>query len=778
MQRGKMASIESNGHRGDRPNRVRRTLVILLSLCTAIAAGTLALALGFRKPIAELLLLDELRRRTGETDNVAVSLTRLDRDHLALRSLRIGDALEIARLDAHYSPTGLFASRLDGISVSGLRLRGSLNTSGISFGPLDAMIDAPGADEPGAATSFPIDRIEMEDARIELVTPEGPLAISLDSRVTQKSPGRLEAAVSLGLEHRLATASATLTATGEPEKWTGQISMEAALSGDFGSSIHMGDLTLAARSAFAIEREQITIRSDECAQLRVDEFEIADGPRLIRPLEMCVKTESVSIDPNGESTVDLVVSIEPFAVELGDGLGFKGEIPQLNVRGRQARNGELSGSLTAARGFVLLPKTIGARGIHLGAHRSPASAARESATNAELRIDSLFDPLEPARFAELGMEASFVGVGASAGTPIEFDLEIADAERNIVVAIAGQHQPELGVGRASVRLPPFAFCPSGADLTKLLPILRGILNDAQGSIEAMGTLDWDTAGVRGKIDVALRDVKASTGAFDIEHLNAAVSLLESGTPPGQLLSIGRIGFGLELTGGEILFQLLPSGQIAIESAVWEFAGGELSTAGELDPFGDQQTLAFDVSGVDLGSLLEIVALDGLSGTGTLEGTLPLFRDGDRIEIRDAQLRSDAAGGTIRYQAEPGAASLGAADDQFGVLLQVLENFRYTRLSLAINGDAGGDVVVAIGLSGSNPDYQGGHLVDFNLSIESRLSDLILQETAAYQIPYLIEERFRAFSGPKVNLPPSPCVHPTVHPTRHPSAALDEGATQR
>ena len=106
----------------------------------------------------------------------------------------------------------------------------------------------------------------------------------------------------------------------------------------------------------------------------------------------------------------------------------------------------------------------------------------------------------------------------------------------------------------------------------------------------------------------------------------------------------------------------------------------------------------------------------------------------------------------------------------GELLQVLENFHYTRLSLSIDGDAAGEVVVSIALEGANPGYEQGHAVNFNLSIDARLSDLISQENAAYQIPYLIEERLRAFSSPEVNLPPSPCVHPP--------AALDEAGTQR
>ena len=51
----------------------------------------------------------------------------------------------------------------------------------------------------------------------------------------------------------------------------------------------------------------------------------------------------------------------------------------------------------------------------------------------------------------------------------------------------------------------------------------------------------------------------------------------------------------------------------------------------------------------------------------------------------------------------------------------------------IDGDAAGQVIVTIHLEGANPGYQNGAAVNFNLSVDSRLSDLISKENAAYQI---------------------------------------------
>ncbi len=758
------------GHSSERRRPRRRTHLILLAVGVLIIVALLAVVISFRVPIAESLLLGELQRRSGQTEGVAVSVTRFDRDHLALRALQIGDDLLIARLDARYSPTGLFASRLDSIEVSGMRLRGSLDASGnISFGLLDAILGTPSSEPSSGSIALPTALLELDDARIELSTPEGPLVITVDSHVSQQSRGQLGTEVEVTLEHRLATLKARLDANGDGRDWAGSISLDAVLSGNFGTSLRIGDAVLSAHPTFTIAAGQTTVHTDECVKLHIGQFEIFDRLRMTRPFELCIRSESISIDTQDASVVHLIGSVEPFSFVVGDGLQVHGKLPAMNIEGRRSEDGQLSGSLEISRGTVELPSLVGARGIRLEARPSTHSASSD-ATQLELWIDTLYDPQKPARFSELGLHATLRDAGASSGDAVRFDVEVADAKRELVIQISGDHEESLGKGNALLKMQPFTFCPGGNELTSILPILRGTVTGAQGSIATKGRFSWNSEGASGQVDVALSDLKATAMGFEIEHLFAAVSLLESGSPPGQMLSIGRIGFGLELTNGEILFQLLPTGEIILESAVWMFAGGELSTAGRLDPYAELQSLIFDARNVDLGSLLELVALDGLSGSGTLDGRLPLYRNGDRIEIRDAELHAAPEGGEIQYRPDPSAASVGAADDQFGTLLQILEDFHYTEMSLSINGDAAAEVVVAIHLEGSNPGYLGGQAVDFNLSVESRLSDLISQEGAVYQIPYTIEERFRAFFGPEVNLPPRPCVHP--------SEPMDDSSPQR
>ena len=76
---------------------------------------------------------------------------------------------------------------------------------------------------------------------------------------------------------------------------------------------------------------------------------------------------------------------------------------------------------------------------------------------------------------------------------------------------------------------------------------------------------------------------------------------------------------------------------------------------------------------------------------------------------------------------------------------MLENFHYERLELEINGPALGEVEIQIRLAGVNPDYKDGYPVDFNLSITSRLSDLLRTGIRIYRMPEEIESRLKAFA---------------------------------
>jgi hypothetical protein len=251
------------------------------------------------------------------------------------------------------------------------------------------------------------------------------------------------------------------------------------------------------------------------------------------------------------------------------------------------------------------------------------------------------------------------------------------------------------------------------------------------------------------VDVGLRELALSAQSYQVERLNGVVRIagpIRSRIPAGQLVSMGRVDFGLELTDGLVTFGVDPAGVVALESAEWRFAGGRVRTSGKLDLFAAEQALVLEVEGVDLAQLLALVKLDGLSGTGRLSGRLPLRLRPGRIEIEDAVLAASEEGGRVRYRPQGQALALGAAggyalDD----LLAALADFQYEKLELRVDGDAHETLVVNVALHGANPAHRGAQPYHLNLNVEGRLGDLVRQGSAAYQIPGRIEERLRALA---------------------------------
>jgi len=291
------------------------------------------------------------------------------------------------------------------------------------------------------------------------------------------------------------------------------------------------------------------------------------------------------------------------------------------------------------------------------------------------------------------------------------------------------------------------FEPDGLQPADLAPVLKGIVSRATGRVEARGEIGWEGSESRVGLDLELRDLSITTPWGRLEQLNATLRLEGPpglSSPPGQRLRFGRAVLGVDLSDGRAEYQLQPDGTLDLQAAEWGFAGGVVRTHGKLDLAAEEQSLVLEVEGVDLAQLLAFVNLDGLSGSGEIRGQIPVARRGPAIEIRDARLEATEAGGVLRYR--PGVGAQGLTGAGLELLMGALDDFHYERLQLVVNGDALGEVMLALALYGSNPEFKGGRPVDYNLSVTARLADLVRTGAAAYRLPEAIEERVGELSG--------------------------------
>jgi hypothetical protein len=383
------------------------------------------------------------------------------------------------------------------------------------------------------------------------------------------------------------------------------------------------------------------------------------------------------------------------------------------------------------------------RGI-VEAGASIALDAQGGLPSGRLDAGRIRDLESPPRFPPLALELSFAPEEGRLG----FEATLAGAAGSLRLRAVGSHDFATSSGQADLHLDPLRLGDGGPALGDLLPRLAASLPPVSGSLEAEGELTWSRAGMDGSVDLGVRDLALRTPVARLDRINGVVRLAgpwPPSVPPGQLVSMARVDFGLELTDGLVRYGVTRDGIVEIQSAEWHFAGGTVRTRGRIDLFAQERRVELDVEDIDLRQLLELVNLEGLSGEGRLAGRLPLTLRPGHVEIRDALLESSAAGGWIRYRPRGDAAALGMGGQALDDLLQALRNFHYERLSLAASGDAHEALLVKVSLSGANPGYRDGQPYNLNLNIDGRLGDLIRQGSRAYQIPARIEKKLAELS---------------------------------
>lgn len=143
-----------------------------------------------------------------------------------------------------------------------------------------------------------------------------------------------------------------------------------------------------------------------------------------------------------------------------------------------------------------------------------------------------------------------------------------------------------------------------------------------------------------------------------------------------------------------------------------------------DPESTSEQLEIAVTQIDIAALLELIEIDGLTGTGTPAGEFPLYLEGDAVEVRDAKLVGDAGGGTLRYRPSGGASATAVQAGQLGLVVELLENFRHERLVIVLNGMVNGDVQAAIHLSGAfwRPVFRIDGTVQADRSVQQRRAE--------------------------------------------------------
>ena len=297
---------------------------------------------------------------------------------------------------------------------------------------------------------------------------------------------------------------------------------------------------------------------------------------------------------------------------------------------------------------------------------------------------------------------------------------VADAEVNL--SFPGVDGEILVTGR------DLNFSPGGLQISHLSDRLRGYFTNTRGSLQAEARIIITGGSLHGTGDVSVSGFGFQTVALGrISGIDGAVhfdDLLALTTPPAQRVTIGTIDPGLPLQNGEVLFQLVGGGDAELQSALWPFAGGVLSVEPTVWELGaTSRVITVRADHIGLTELTELLEMPGFSADGTVSGRFPIALEAGNTYIRDARLAADAAGGTLRYTGAVGQQA-GQTNETVAMAFQALRDFRFTVLEIGADGNLADDIVLSARLQGHNPDVLNGQEFNFNVSIDSKLGQLL------------------------------------------------------
>lgn len=219
--------------------------------------------------------------------------------------------------------------------------------------------------------------------------------------------------------------------------------------------------------------------------------------------------------------------------------------------------------------------------------------------------------------------------------------------------------------------------------------------EAKGALQLRGaTLGWDQA-----------RVQSVQGTLQLDGLTPLHGRINFTSQSGQLAtgtSLSDMKVDLALGERSMTVHALHAGLLG-----GTVHGGPLTL--DWPPTG--QPLPLVIHGIDLGQLLALPNVHGLSGSGKLNGVLPLVYRAGSLEIPDGRLTSSGTG-TINY------APSAALPDNPG--LQALRNFHFRDLDVTLRYAADGTYRLHNTLEGNNPDFYGGYPIRFKLDINGAL----------------------------------------------------------
>lgn len=332
------------------------------------------------------------------------------------------------------------------------------------------------------------------------------------------------------------------------------------------------------------------------------------------------------------------------------------------------------------------------------------------------------DEATPARIAPLAVALQAQGEQEA----IVMNGRAGTADEAIAATFSGRHVLSSGRGHLDVAVAPVKFTADGRQPRDLVPVIDGTVRRVEGTVGVKGAVAWGTA-LTSNASIVLDHIGFDAGLARVSDLSGTVrlvSVMPPRTAAAQHVTANVHAAGLPPMLLDLRFSVPADDRLLVNAATLGFAGGTLGISDAALTLGKPVDLTLTIRGVDLGAVLALLDIDGLSGTGTIEGAIPVRVEPNGAALKSGQLVATVPG-VMRYTGSglPEPAPDAPETDPMRLMRAALADFHYTGLSLTLERAMSGEGSLLVNLKGANPQVLDNHPFVFNIRLDANFDKL-------------------------------------------------------
>jgi hypothetical protein len=539
---------------------------------------------------------------------------------------------------------------------------------------------------------------------------------------------------------------------GLPDSWSGQLDVDLDGGQLTSEPLNIQRITVSLPMQVILDQDSWRIGLRNPGQITLGKIDSGAALRFQNPLRFSISQANLALVKNSQGlTLKHDIAVIPSDFSL---LVDQDKSPAIEVQihpGKIALTGTFDAKkkyqahITLSDATVLLPQPqLQLKAISAALHLNDP----ETGAAADFAIGQLQHLAPEPLFAALSISGSIRNEAAD-GEPEVYALNVAGGVPDLrYLKITGKHSPESGNGVLKAEIIPLNFSPDRLQPSALSPALSR-LEEVTGQISASAQFKWSNQGVhssRGAFE--LRHVSFTQETAKVDDLNASLNLenlLSPSSLPQQTITIRRIDFGIPVESLLVSYQIEGADppRIVLEKAQFSMMDGILSLAPTIINSAAAHTdVLVHVNNIDLGTFFNLIQIDGLTGSGHLDGQIPIRLEDNQVMIRKGHVAAKAPG-VLRFQSAKASQLLATAGEEMNLLLQAMQDFHYTELSLDLDKSATHGLIAKLSLLGNNPAVKDGQDFRLNINLESDIDKILQTINQGYNLSHeILRNAFR------------------------------------